>query len=455
MTFEQETLQELQTRVRELSALTRNVPCGLHHCMDDEELTIISMSDGFLEMFGYSREDIEERFENRFARMIYKEDRKAVFAAMKHQLAIKNDLELEYRVPLKDGGLVWVLDKGRLEVGEDGKRTFYCVMLDITEQRRQREELRLSLERHQVIMDQATDIIFEWNIADDTLTFSNNWRKKFGYPAIREGISNRIPQSPNIHPDDMKAFVSIMTDTAAGVPYSETEFRIRNEKGKFTWCRIRATTQFDNDRKPLRAVGVIVDIEEEKRKQQELMIRAQNDGLTGLYNKAESQKKMEEYLDWKHCEEGALFLIDVDDFKYINDQFGHLCGDKTLTGIASMMRNQFRFTDVLGRVGGDEFLAFLPGVSDQLAAELVDKMIMGMKELRPEDHDIHLSCSIGIAFYPGDGMDFYSLFRHADQALYHVKNTRKGGYALYNPSMREYRVTIGEHAAACEETMQD
>lgn len=439
MEFEQETLQELQIREREMSALTKNVPCGLHHCMDDEELTIISMSDGFLEIFGYSRKDIEERFHNQFVRMIYTEDRKAVFLSMKHQLAIKNDLELEYRVPLKDGGLVWVLDKGKLVIGEDGRRTFYCVMLDITEQRRQREDLRLSLERHQVIMDQATDIIFEWNIAADTLTFSNNWSKKFGYSAIREGISNRIPQSPNIHPDDMKAFISIMTDTAAGVPYSETEFRIRNEKGKFNWCRIRATTQFDNDRRPIRAVGVIVDIEEEKRKRQELIIQAQNDGLTGLYNKAESQKKMEEYLEWKDCEKGALFLIDVDDFKFINDQFGHLCGDKTLTGIASMIRNQFRFTDVLGRVGGDEFLAFLPGVSDQLAAELVDKIIMGMNGIRPEGLDIHLSCSIGIAFYPRDGRDFYSLFCHADQALYHVKNTGKGGYAVYNSSMHDYR----------------
>lgn len=455
MELEQENLQELRTRVRKMSALTKNVPCGLHQCMDDEELTIISMSDSFLEMFGYSREDIDERFQNRFARMIFKEDREAVFSSMKQQLSIKNDMELEFRIPIKDGGLVWILNKGKLAVGEDGQRTFYCVMLDITEQRRHREDLRLSLERHQVIMDQATDIIFEWNIADDTLTFSSNWSKKFGYSAIREGISSRIPLSPNIHPDDMKAFISIMTDTAAGVPYSETEFRIRNEKGKFTWCRIRATTQFDNDRRPLRAVGVIVDIEDEKRKQQELLIRAQNDSLTGLYNKAESQKKIEEYLEWKDCEKGVLFLIDVDDFKFINDQFGHLCGDKSLTGIASMMRNQFRFTDVVGRVGGDEFLAFLPGVSDLLAAELVDKVIKGMDEIRPEDRDIHLSCSIGIAFYPRDGRDFYTLYRHADQALYHVKNTGKGGSAVYNSSMKEYRVSIGEQAAACEAVMSD
>lgn len=455
MEFEQETLQELRAKVREMYALTKNVPCGLHQCMDDEELTIISMSDSFLEMFGYSREDIEERFQNRFARMIYKEDREAVLSSMNHQLAIKNDMELEYRIPLKDGGLVWILDKGKLAVGEDGKRTFYCVMLDITEQRKQREALRLSLERHQVIMDQGTDIIFEWDIAADTLTFSNNWSKKFGYPAIREGISSRIPQSPNIHPDDMMAFISIMTDTAAGVPYSETEFRIRNERGKFTWCRIRATTQYDNDRRPLRAVGVIVDIEEEKKRRQELIIRAQNDCLTGLLNKAASQKKMEEYLEWKDCEKGALFLIDVDDFKFINDQYGHLCGDKTLTDIASMMKNKFRLTDVLGRIGGDEFLAFLPGVSDQLAAEVVDKIITGMQEIRPEGHDIHLSSSIGIAFYPRDGRDFYSLFRHADQALYHVKNTGKIGYAVYNPSMHEYRLSIGEHAAACEADMSD
>lgn len=445
MEFKRETLQELQSKLREMSALTKNVPCGLHQCKDDEELTIINMSDSFFEMFGYSRNDIEERFQNRFARMIYKEDRDAVFESMKHQLAFKNDLELEYRIPIKDGGLVWILDKGRLAVGEDGQRTLYCVMLDITEQRKQREALRLSLERHQVIMDQGTDIIFEWDMDADSLTFSKNWSKKFGYTAIREGISSRIPQSPNIHPDDMAAFIAIMTDTAAGVPYSETEFRIKNVKGRFTWCRIRATTQYDNNKRPVRAVGVIVDIEEEKRERQELIIKAQNDCLTGLYNKAVSQKKMEEYLEWKDCEKGALFLIDVDDFKYVNDQFGHLCGDKTLSKIASMMKNKFRFTDVLGRVGGDEFLAFLPGLSDQLAAELADKILIGIKEISFEEYDIHLSCSIGIAFYPKDGRDFYSLFSHADQALYYVKNTGKGSYAVYKPSMHEYRVSLEEH----------
>lgn len=105
------------------------------------------------------------------------------------------------------------------------------MLLDITKQKGEREELRLTLERHQIIMDQTTDIIFEWDIAKDAQTFSANWRKKFGYEAIRDSISQRIPMSENIHPNDMPAFIKIMVDSAAGILYSETEFRIRDSYG--------------------------------------------------------------------------------------------------------------------------------------------------------------------------------------------------------------------------------
>ena len=85
---------------------------------------------------------------------------------------------------------------------EDGREVFYCILLDITETKKAQEDLRLSLERHQIIMDQTNDIIFEWQVKQDTLTFSPNWEKKFGYEPVRENVHARLLDNPHLHPDD-------------------------------------------------------------------------------------------------------------------------------------------------------------------------------------------------------------------------------------------------------------
>ena len=222
------------------------------------------MSESFLSILGYTRQEVKENFNDRFLDLIYPADREEVIKSLKRQLSMGNTVEMEYRVICKNGKVRWVLDRGKLVKSYDGTQTFYCMMIDITQRRQEQEALRLSLERHQVIMNQATDIIFEWDIRKDTLDFSSNWQKKFGYQPIKSRISRKIPSSANIHDADVQAFVKIMQDTAAGVPYSEAEFRIKNISGIYRWCRIRATTQYDEEGKPLKAVGVIADIDQEK-----------------------------------------------------------------------------------------------------------------------------------------------------------------------------------------------
>lgn len=294
---------------------------------------------------------------------------------------------------------------------------------------RENEELRLSLERHQVIMNQTTDIIFEWDIRADRLIFSANWYKKFGYEPLQERISEQIPRSENIHPDDMDAFMRIMRDTARGVPYSETEFRIRDIMGTFTWCRIRATTQYGADETAVKAVGVIVDIDADKKQRMMLVEQAQRDALTGLFNKTATKMQVERRLT--DSAQGAMLMIDLDNFKSVNDRFGHLCGDGVLSDTADELRRLFRFTDVAGRIGGDEFLVYLPGLSREGAAERAREVIDALGRIRIRGGNGLISCSVGIATYPDDARSFYGLYHCADNALYHVKNTGKSGWAAY------------------------
>ena len=429
---------ELSVREQQLANLTKNIPGGAHQRANDANMTLLSMSDGFLSMFGYTKEEVTTLFDGKFINMIYPGDRAEMLKTTCTQLENGPDLELEYRVLRKTGQPVWVLDKGRfLDDGNDSK-CFYCLLIDITKRKRQQEELRLTLERHKVIVDQASDIIFEWDILRDTLDFSPNWKKRFAYEAIDSNISKRIPLSQNIHPEDMSAFVKIMKDTAAGVPYSETEFRIRNLAGQYYWSRIRATAQYDADGNPIKAVGVIVDIDEEKKQKQKLIQQAHYDALTGIYNKATINALVEQRMNGKYStgqglpDYHAILMIDVDHFKAVNDNYGHLCGDSVLSDVAAVLKGNVRSGDLVGRIGGDEFLVYLPEVTDEASVRnKTEQMIQALSCIRPKAGAHTITCSIGVAVLPRSQTDYEALYQAADIALYRQKSNGRSGLAFY------------------------
>ena len=163
-----------------LQILSDNIPGGMFSCRFDEKLTLLQMNKGFLSMLGYTKQEIEEKFNNSFWEMIDPRDRQGALAEALRQTALGPDKELEYRMTRKDGCTIWVLDKGHLIRDEEDGEYFCCVLVDVTRSKEIEENLRISLERHQIIMDQTTDILFEWDIDADTMIFSNNWEKKFG-----------------------------------------------------------------------------------------------------------------------------------------------------------------------------------------------------------------------------------------------------------------------------------
>lgn len=427
---------ELRARNSQLEALTENIPGGIHQCANDMDLTILDMSNGFLKMFGYTKQEIQEYFQNRFIYMIYEEDRDSFVKTVCRQLSQGPNVDLEYRVYCKNGELLWVLDRGQKVVGENNEETFFCMLLDITRQKEQMEELRLTVERHQIIMDQTTDIIFEWDIASDELTFSSNWRRKFGYEAIQDNISQKIPLSQNIHPADMPAFIKIMKDSAAGVPYSETEFRIQDVMGCFKWHRIRATIQYDSRHRPIKAIGVILDIDADKRQKEHLLEQAQRDPLTNLYNKTAVRELVTRQItENRSGSYQVLLMIDVDNFKGVNDTYGHLCGDTLLSDVAGVLRSQFRCGDIVGRIGGDEFLVYLPQIAEKKeAAEKIQGLLTALATLCPIKDGPTISCSIGAAFFSQKEADYFTLYKCADAALYQIKAQGKNNFAFYDPN---------------------
>lgn len=156
------------------------------------------------------------------------------------------------------------------------------------------------------------------------------------------------------------------------------------------------------------------------------------DALTGLWNRSYTEEKVNELLQAKI--QGALFMMDMDNFKTINDTYGHIAGDQTLKMFAETIREVCGKEDVLCRIGGDEFVAFIKGVTSKselsnIASNIISLMGKRIKELQFECHS---SVSIGISQAPDDGADFATLYNAADKSLYYVKQNGKGAFHFFS-----------------------
>lgn len=171
---------------------------------------------------------------------------------------------------------------------------------------------------------------------------------------------------------------------------------------------------------------------------QNLVDKADTDLLTELNNKIATQRKIQEFVDENPDAQGLFFLFDIDNFKKINDTMGHAFGDEVLSGLGQQLRNEFRVTDIIGRIGGDEFVLFLKHINtqDQLTAEgnrickFFDRFNVG------EYVKYSATASIGAAVFPKDGKSYQELYRSADIALYEAKRKGKNQLAYYNKAMQ-------------------
>lgn len=172
----------------------------------------------------------------------------------------------------------------------------------------------------------------------------------------------------------------------------------------------------------------------EKQRIEQLEKRATVDGLTGLHNRYYFEKAFHYYVDGEgRYQESAFLLVDLDNFKQLNDTYGHLIGDKALQAVASGLKTFFRSTDIISRFGGDEFVVLMKHIrGKEVIDPLMERFLQTMDEIfdsEPKYSQLHIS--VGISLIPRDGFDFMTLYQKADQALYEVKKNGKHNYQVY------------------------
>ena len=249
-----------------------------------------------------------------------------------------------------------------------------------------------------------------------------------------------------VHSDDRDkvletlSLVSLKDRFDKGDARIEFDFRGRKGAGGETWLNCTTNLVINPETKDLIGYAYIKDITKSKRSELELKHEAERDSLTGLYNRNTSNRLIEEYLDRIDPNSvSAFFMIDLDRFKYVNDTYGHAAGDETLRAMADRLNGIFRQTDIVGRMGGDEFIVFVKDTQTQEAAEnKADGVCRALKEIRiSADKDYRISGSVGVCIVPEDGTKLETLYARADLALYAAKKAGKDRYMVFDVSMEK------------------
>lgn len=201
--------------------------------------------------------------------------------------------------------------------------------------------------------------------------------------------------------------------------------------GSLHWVHNEVKFLTDVDSNHLCVMLSAKDIDAEKKAEQKLIEAAKRDQMTMLYNRETTmeciQQSLSEYPESMH----ALFMIDVDNFKSLNDTLGHQTGDEFLIDLAKEIRGIFRESDVVGRIGGDEFFAFMNKTPDMAIVEKkAEEMIQTIRKVCAKYPVVNLSGSIGISMYPKHGMTVDELYAKADEALYRAKHLGKNQISM-------------------------
>lgn len=432
-------IDDLKRKNQQLDALTANVPGGVICCLCDPEFTISHMSDSFVNLTGYSREEIAINFDSKFIRMIFPKDRHILSEINAKN---KNDTyEAEYRMLRKTGQMLWILENGKM-INEGGKLKYYSVLVDITETKRAQQEiertkkeLEISNERYKIVMDQSDSIIFEFDIGKKHIYFSGRFFDKFGYYASESNFPASFLNDGLIHPDDEEKFISFYNRIFDGEHFVTDEHRIMsvvNGEREYIWCSVKATIIIDDNGNPLKAIGRLKDITVRKAEQTRNITSEQTDALTGLLNRETFEAFSDTALSENKDSNYAILIIDIKNFKYFNDLYGYKSSEKILCRFAENLEKMFRSSDIVARMAGDVFAVFLKSPTEKIIVQKINEISGSLLKLTPSECSEKLTCRIGVALYPDDAGSAEELYYNAETALKYLKRNENKAYCFYS-----------------------
>jgi diguanylate cyclase (GGDEF)-like protein len=290
--------------------------------------------------------------------------------------------------------------------------------------------LKHSKELYQLLLLELQSVLFEYDIAADVLYYSMLLPKHVRKEVKIEKYKEKMIE--HVHADFREKVMKIILQAGQASENNNLEFKADLFGTGYRWYRTIYKSLVDNSLKNQWLIGRIDDINEEKLARQELVESVSRDILTKLYNRKTTEKLIDEQLRrLPEGEKGILVLLDVDDFKQLNDQMGHLKGDEFLKRATQKVKDCFRGEDIIGRIGGDVFVVFLHGDFHIDDVERKASSIMELFSTVQVATYKKITCSIGIAVTSSRMSTYTSLMENADKVLHKAKARGKSRYIIY------------------------
>lgn len=402
--------------------------------LKNNQLSPLYINDGLHRMLGYPSAELDRYLKNiRFS--IIPDDLNVFEQAIADTLKADGAVDVEFRTVTGSGSVRWLQVRSNLYSKEGDRYVILCVVVDATERKNAEDELRIQAERMNLLTQTEKDKIIDYNAKTDVMTM--RYVEESGR-SREEIIPDYIEKFDlgQLYPEDAELFLDVFRGLLLSPKNETIEVRSKRFSKEFIWNQLVLTSIAGMEGYVTRIVGRMIDIHDRKLHEQDLENLANLDGLTQILNRSASERAINVAMaaPLSNNRMHAFMILDLDNFKAVNDCLGHSMGDKVLKECASLLMQNLRRADVVGRIGGDEFIVFAKDIDmvsdvDMLAAKLVEKL---QWTLPYEKEDIYVSASIGIALVPFHGREYKTVFDRADEALYSVKANGKGGYRIYD-----------------------
>ncbi|CZR96783.1 MULTISPECIES: sensor domain-containing diguanylate cyclase [Clostridioides] len=421
----------LKEKTEVIEMITNNINGGLKGSNDDDTFSFFYVNEGLPKILGYTYDEFIEMSGGTAVGAVYPPDLPKALGDCERCFANGTTYSTEYRIRKKDGTLMWVLDSGMKSLNNDGVVKINSIITDITQLKNIESELKLERERYRIALQNITDIMFEYDIGNDN--FIKYQRVEIDKKIELENFETKnysklLESGAIIHLDDIGKLLEVLR----GNLRETIEIRQLNSltRDEWRWIRVQCSVIYDSDHNPIKTIGVLKDITEDKSKLEILINQAQRDPLTQLYNQRVSENFIQEYFcssDKKTSD--ALLVIDIDDFKTVNDTFGHLEGNEVLVAVSKILLQNTCDKDIVARIGGDEFMIFIKSLTNDLVIKATNNILNDTSKIKVKDNH-KITLSIGIAFVNDSIKSYKDLFSKADKALYISKAAGKNRYSI-------------------------
>lgn len=430
--------------VRMLRILVSNLDAMVFRCRDDADWTMEFISDGCAGLTGYQPEELLHNQRRSFASLVESEYRELRAAVARQAADTRQRYAVEYRIICADGTIRWVWEHAAA-VFDQASRTMVLegFILDITERKRNEETIAQAEECYRSMFESALEGIFRSSPEDHYLVANSALARIYGYDCAQELLSAVKNIGRQIFVD-AASYAQFRQRLETEGEVAGFEYQAYKKNGDTVWVSVNARAKRDCHGRLIHFEGTTEDVTERRRYQERIEHQANYDALTGLANRSLLNERLSQAI--AHAERGsgavAVAFVDLDQFKFINDSFGHQLGDALLKTMAERLKSCMRESDTVARQGGDEFVLVL---RDYSAAEQLTRIVQRVHAVIGEAwaagrREFHVSCSIGVAVYPQDGRSADMLLRNADSAMYKAKENGRNTFQFFTAELNRVMV---------------